>query len=131
MGVIVMLSLLRLVLLAGILVLASPASFGAGLNPFGPSGLPLTAQDYAAMAKATNPLLNDDSLPIGTSRDWRNASSGNQGDVTLVERFTYDYQGSKLPCRKLKYHVQVRNLADPYNLILQRCRIADGSWKIL
>jgi surface antigen len=129
--VIVMLSLLRLTLLAGVLVLVSQPSFGAGLNPFGPSGLPLTAQDYAAMAKATNPLLNDDNLPIGTSRDWSNARSGNRGNVTLLERLTYDYQGSRLPCRKLKYHVQVRNLADPYNLILQRCRIADGSWKIL
>ena len=130
MGVI-MRSIVRLALVMGMLASASQLSFAAGLNPFGPSGLPLTDKDYAAIAGAAKPLLDDDSLPLGTTRDWSNASSGNRGRVTLLERFTYDYEGSKLPCRKLKYHVEIRNLADPYNLILQRCRIADGSWKIL
>src|SRR5215469_8915828 len=98
---------IRATWLAGLLAFASQAAWAQGISPFGAVGLPLTAKDFAAMAKAVEPLLNDDSLALGTSRQWSNAASGNQGTVTLLERFTYDYQGSRLPCRKLKYHVQI------------------------
>ena len=75
-------------------------------------------------------MRNDDSLPIGTARDWSNPASGNMGTVTLLERYQHNYQGSMLPCRKLKYHIVLRRHSDPYNLALDFCRIADGSWKI-
>jgi len=121
----------RACLLTGSLALAGTASQAAGLNPFGPTGLPLNDQDYAAMQAAADPLRNDDTLPIGTTRDWSNPVSGNRGSITLEERFQYDYQGSQLPCRKLRYHAVVRGYSDPYNIRLNFCRIADGSWKIL
>jgi surface antigen len=119
----------RLVLLASLLAFVSMGSY-AQVGVFG-NAIPLTKQDYADMASAAQPLLNDDSLPIGTVREWRNAASGNHGAIMLVERFVYDYQGSKLPCRKLKYHVDGKAPVQPYNLELNRCKVADGSWKIL
>ena len=122
---------LRSIVLCGLVVLSSWAAWGAGLNPFGPSGLPLTQGDFAVMAKAVDPLLNDETVPIGTMRSWSNPRSGNQGTVTLERRFTYDYQGSKLPCRTLRYHTVIRNYADPYNLRLNRCKAPDGEWMLL
>jgi hypothetical protein len=119
----------RTVLLAGFLTVVSMAS--QAMNPFGTAGLPLNKQDYQAMSTAAQPLLSDDTLPIGTTEDWSNAKSGNQGTIKLLERFVTDYQGTKMPCRKLRYHIRVKGMADPYNLILDRCQVADGSWKIL
>jgi hypothetical protein len=122
---------LRLIVLGGILVLGATASWATGMNPFGPSGLPLTAKDFAAMAAVADPLMEDETVPIGTSRSWSNPTSGNRGTITLEGRFTYDYQGSKLPCRKLRYHTVIRNYSDPYNLRLNRCRTANGDWMLL
>jgi len=82
------------------------------------------------MSDASQPLLNDDSLPIGTTREWSNAKSENHGTVQLLKRFEYQYQGSTLPCRELRYHVVVKDSADPYNFAFNRCKLADGSWKI-
>lgn len=92
--------------------------------------MPLNKQDYQAMSTAVQPLLNDDTLPIGTTGEWSNTKSGNQGTIKLLERFETDYQGAKLPCRKLQYHVEVKGMANPYNVILDRCKLSDGSWKI-
>ena len=117
-------------LFAGILALTPAESQAAGLNPFGPSGLPLNRQDYKNMAEAVNPLLNDETIPLGTSRGWANSGSGNSGTITLIDRFETNFQGTKLPCRKLRYHVTIRNRSDPYNLLIDRCRVADGSWKL-
>jgi hypothetical protein len=122
---------LRLIVLGGILVLGATASWATGMNPFGPSGLPLTAKDFAAMAAVADPLMEDETVPIGTSRSWSNPTSGNRGTITLEGRFTYDYQGSKLPCRKLRYHTVIKNYSDPYNLRLNRCRTANGDWMLL
>ena len=82
------------------------------------------------MCSAVNPLLNDETIPLGTSRGWANSGSGNSGTITLIDRFETDFQGTKLPCRKLRYHVTIRNRSDPYNLLIDRCRVADGSWKL-
>src|SRR5215813_2554742 len=70
----------------------------------GPLSGRLNHHDLKAMAAADQPLLTDDSLPIGTTRDWSNPASGDHGTVQLVKRFEYDYEGSKLPCRELRYH---------------------------
>jgi surface antigen len=106
---------------------AAQAQFG------GFSGLPevsLTMGDYRALAAAYQPLLNDDSMPIGTTRDWSNANTGNRGTVELVKRFTAVSQGATLPCRTLRYHIIVKGNGDPYNVRLNRCKMADGIWKI-
>ncbi|HKF63572.1 MAG TPA: hypothetical protein VKB42_19530 [Dongiaceae bacterium] len=121
----------RLLMLAGGMALGIVAANAGGMNPFGPSGLPLTSRDFADMAKAVEPLLEDETIPIGTARSWSNAGSGNQGTITLEGRFTYDYEGKTLPCRKLRYHTVIRNYADPYNLRINRCKVANGNWMLL
>ena len=121
----------RLLMLAGGMALGIAAAHAGGMNPFGPSGLPLTKKDFAQMAQAVDPLLEDETIPIGTARSWSNPQSGNQGTITLEGRFTYDYQGKTLPCRKLRYHTVIRNYADPYNLRINRCKVADGNWMLL
>ena len=115
---------------AGILALTVAVSQAAGLNPFGRVGLPLTRQDFKEMAEAESPLLNDETIPLGTSRGWANPSSGNSGTITLIDRFATNFQGTKLPCLKLRYHVVIRNRSDPYNLLLDRCQVADSRWKL-
>ena len=77
------------------------------------------------------PLLNDETIPIGTARSWSNPTSGNSGTITLEDRFTYDYEGKTLPCRKLKYRTVIKNYANPYNLRLNRCKVADGKWMLI
>jgi hypothetical protein len=109
---------------------AAHAQMG-GVDLFGASGLPLTKGDFSRMAKAADPLLNDEAIPIGTARSWSNPTSGNSGTITLEDRFTYDYEGKTLPCRKLKYHTVIQNYANPYNLRLNRCKVAEGRWLLI
>jgi surface antigen len=120
----------RTVLLAAGLTLVSVASYAGGLNPFGPSGMPLTQGDFAQMAVAVDPLLNDETTPLGTSRDWKNDQSGNHGSIKLLQRFQYKYNGAELPCKKLEYTVIAKGNADPYKIDLNRCKV-DGAWKFL
>jgi surface antigen len=115
--------------LAACLTIASSAVF-ASMNPFGPTGLPLTQGDIAQMAAAVDPLLNDESLPVGTSRDWSNEESGNSGKITLLKRFQYNYNGSTLNCRKLQYRFEIKGEADPYRMNMNRCAVG-GKWKFL
>jgi surface antigen len=103
----------------------------AQMYPYSLTDVPLTKLDLQDMAAAYQPLLNDDSLPIGTKREWSNSESGNSGTVQLLKRFDYKYQGTPLPCRELRYHVIFKDRVDPYNFKLNRCKVADGSWKIL
>lgn len=122
------------VLLACLLIIASTGSYADTFGDFsfaGSLGDRLNHHDLKAMTKATQPLLDDGSLPIGATREWSNPESGDHGTIQLMRRFEYEYQGTKLPCRELRYHIQVTGNADPYNYKLDRCKVADGSWKIL
>jgi surface antigen len=101
------------------------------LDSIFPPGARLSNHDLKAMAKSAQPLLEDETLPIGTTRDWSNPESGDHGTVQLLRRFEYSYEGNKLPCREILYHTQVKVSADPYNYKLSRCKVADGSWKTL
>jgi hypothetical protein len=117
--------------LAGALALGIAGAHAAGMNPFGPTGLPLTSKDFQEMGAAVDPLLNDETIPIGTARSWSNPRSGNSGTITLERRFTQDFQGKTLPCRTLRYHTVIRNRSDPFNLRINRCKVADGNWMLL
>jgi hypothetical protein len=117
--------------LAGALAFGIAAAHAAGMNPFGPTGLPLTSKDFQEMDAAVDPLLNDETMPIGTARSWSNPRSGNSGTITLERRFTQDFQGETLPCRTLRYHTVMRNRSDPFNLRINRCKVADGNWMLL
>ena len=120
--------------LACFLAMASPASYGQSYAEFdssGPLGVRLNHHDLKMMTAAAQLLLTDDSLPIGATREWNNPDSGDHGTVQLLKKFDYEYQGSKLPCREIRYHIRSSGNADPYNIELNRCKVADGSWKIL
>ena len=121
------------VLLACFMAISSTGSYGAYVDfgLAGPFAVRLTHHDLKAMRAAAQPLLDDDSLPIGATREWNNPESGDHGTIQLLKRFEYEYQGTKLPCREIRYHIQVTGNADPYNYKLNRCKVADGSWKIL
>jgi hypothetical protein len=98
---------------------------------FGLEGLPLTNEDYKLMEAATQPLLVDISLPIGTTRTWNNPRSGNRGTVKLLQRFETVYEGNKLPCRKIENDAHLANVSNLYKFLVNRCQVAGGSWKIL
>jgi hypothetical protein len=121
----------RLSLLMCLVVAGATASWGIGFYPFDNWSLPLTAEDFTILDKVVQPLLNDDSIPIGTVRSWSNPTTGNNGTVTLMQRFDYNYQGTKLPCRKLTYVFHTPDVAQHHRYALNQCRINDGSWKLL
>ena len=121
---------LRAVLMACVVALVP---VGAQAQYAGFSGLPevsLTTADYQDLAAAYQPLLNDDSIPIGTRREWSDTKSGDSGTVTLEKRFSVTFEGATLPCRTLRYHFIVKGNNDPYNVRLNRCKMTDGTWKI-
>ncbi len=117
--------------LVACLAIFAPA--GAYAQTMGLSSLPevsLTAEDYRELAAAYQPLLNDDTVPIGTTKEWSNPKSENHGTVQLVKRFEITFEGAQLPCRALRYHIILKDNADPYNVRLNRCKVADGTWKL-
>ena len=118
-------------LLAVLLVLPPALSKASTFDVFGPQALPLSARDFKLMARADEPLLADAALPLGTSRPWSNSRTGDTGTITLLKRFEYMYQGSRLTCRKLAYEFAFTSVADQYRYVLNRCQVADGSWKLL
>ena len=118
-------------LLAVLLALVPALSEASSLGIFGPQGLPLSAEDFSLMSQADEPLLSDAALPLGASRSWSNSKTGDSGTVTLMDRFEYMYQGNWLTCRKLAYEFAFSQVSDRYRYVLNRCQVADGSWKLL
>jgi surface antigen len=118
-------------LLTALLMLAPALSEASIFESFGPQALPLTAEDFKLMDQADGALTTDAALPLDSSRSWRNSTSGHSGTVTLLKRFEYMYQGNRLTCRKLAYEFSFASVADQYRYVLNRCQVADGSWKLL
>jgi surface antigen len=106
-------------------LLLSPAV--AQVNPFSRDGFSLSNSDIAMLEEATRPFYDDVTVPLGTARAWNNPESGNGGTAVLVERFEY----KKLPCRRIQHDIKLAKLADPYHFVIDRCQVADGSWKFL
>jgi surface antigen len=93
-------------------------------SPFG-TGFNLTAEDIKQMQAATAPFFSSDTIPLGTTRSWSNAKSGDSGTAELVDRF----EKGGMPCRRIPHVIKVKNVRDPY--VTDRCRTPDGTWKIL
>ncbi|HVR68151.1 MAG TPA: hypothetical protein VMT98_16000 [Verrucomicrobiae bacterium] len=106
-------------------LLLSPAA--AQVNPFSRDGFSLSNSDIAKLEEATRPFYEDATVPLGTARAWNNPESGNQGTAKLVERFEY----KKLPCRRIQHDIKLKKMADPFHFVIDRCQVADGSWKFL
>jgi surface antigen len=105
--------------------LLSPAA--AQVNPFGRAGFSLTEADVAKLEEATRPFYEDETVPLSTARAWSNPESGNAGTATLVSRFKH----KDLPCRRIQHDIKLAKVADPYHFVIDRCQVADGSWKFL
>lgn len=106
-------------------LLLSPAA--AQVNPFSRDGFSLSNSDIAKLEEATRPFYEDVTVPLGTSRAWTNPESGNGGTAVLIERFEY----KKLPCRRIQHDIKLKKMADPFHFVIDRCQVADGSWKFL
>ena len=106
-------------------LLLSPAA--AQVNPFSRDGFSLSNSDIAKLEEATRPFYEDVTVPLNTTRAWSNPESGNKGTAKLVERFEY----KKLPCRRIQHDIKLAKMADPFHFVIDRCQVADGSWKFL
>ena len=70
----------------------------------------------------------------GKPRAWASArslrldpESGNYGTVTLTRQHAY----KGLPCRRWQHDIRIKTVGDPFRFIVDRCKVPDGSWKIL
>ena len=97
------------------------------VNPFGRPGFNLTDGDVTKLEEATRPFFEDETVPVGTVRNWENPESGNAGTAKLSSRF--EHQG--MPCRRIEHDIKLADNADPFHFVIDRCQVADGSWKFL
>jgi len=107
------------------LMLSLPAA--AQLNSLRRSGVELTSEDWEMLETAAAKLYEPEAPQVGAVETWSNAQSGNQGRIELLQ--TGQYEG--MPCRKLQHEIRVKNVADPFRFIVDRCRTPEGAWKIL
>jgi surface antigen len=116
-------------LTAGLILTGLHAAALAQINPFqGYSGPTLSKQDLDMSQAATRKLLTDDRGEVGKSEHWVGATSGNQGDITVLKSFTR--QG--MPCRTLRSAVRYKQKsAPPRSFTLDVCRLQNGEWKIV
>ena len=122
-----MIKLMAGALAAAVLVgtLAVPAQ--AQLSPFKRSGFDLSEEDLDMLGAAAQKLYIDESVPVGTVETWSNPASGNTGTVELIGIF--EHKG--LPCRRLQHDIKVKDVADPFRYIFDRCKVPSGEWKLL
>lgn len=108
------------------LALAASGAGGAGaqINPL-KGDIAMSKEELAAMAAAGAKLYDDPTTEPGTAERWQ-ASSGTAGTVRLAE--TYEFDG--MPCARLQHEVQRAGAGDPQAFTIDRCRTADGEWKI-
>jgi surface antigen len=122
---------LRPLLLAACLALPVlapvPASAQLIANPMG-TGLPetLTREDIAAATTASAKIYTPDAPTVGAVERWSNPKTGNSGTVTLVRVF----ERNGMPCREIVHHLKLaREGEQTYHF--NRCRVANGEWKLL
>jgi len=108
-------------------VLALQIGTAEAINPFGRSDFELSDSDVKLLTETTRPFFENDSIPIGTVSSWSNPETGNSGTAALVERF----EQNGMPCRRIQHDIKLRTVADPYRFVVDRCRVADGTWKLL
>ena len=120
-------------LLPALLLAALAASFTATaqVNPFKQSGFDLSVRDLELLEAAAARLYVGETATLGTVETWENPESGNSGTVVLTGIFSHSYQGSKLPCRRLRHDIRIKSNATPFRFVVNRCRIQSGEWKIL
>ena len=114
---------LLVVLTVGVLWAQTTA---AQVNPFGDS-LDLKDSDIAMLQAAASALFQDDKAAIGQTKSWSNPKTGNSGTVSLLELFEH----AGMPCKRLQHSIKQKGRADQIIYQFARCRVGDGSWKLL
>lgn len=104
---------------------ASPSAHAA--DPFRGSGFRLDESDTALLKTAAEQLYLTDGVEVGTVEEWTNRKTGSHGTVKLIRK--HEYKG--LPCRRLQHDIELKRAKDPYRFTVDRCRTADGEWKIV
>lgn len=118
---------LTIVTIFAVVFVFGSTSLSQGINPFARGGFELTESDIALLKGAAKNLYLAEEVEIGTVETWNNPESGNYGTVTLTLKHAY----KGLPCRRLQHDIQVKAVEDPFRYIIDRCKVSDGSWKIL
>ena len=99
----------------------------AQLNPFSRAGFDLSQEDIDLLTAAARKLYVGETASVGALESWSNEQSGNAGTVQLIG--TFEHQG--LPCRRLQHDITVKNVDNPFRFIFDRCKTANGEWKLL
>ena len=102
-------------------------SLSHAVNPFDRSGFELSESDLDLLKVAAQKLYLVEKVEVGAIEAWNNTETGNNGTITLTRKHAY----KGLPCRRLQHDIRVKNTADPYRFIIDRCKTPDGSWKLL
>ncbi|HVO16600.1 MAG TPA: RT0821/Lpp0805 family surface protein [Alphaproteobacteria bacterium] len=116
----------RLVL--GALGLAAAAAIAPALaqvSPFGPGAFNVPDSDLPLLGAAEAKLYTG--AKVGAVEKWSNAATGDDGSVTLISTFERD----GMPCRRLAHVIKLRGIKAEHQFVISRCRVADGSWKIV
>ena len=112
---------------AALIVLATTSPQAYAVNPFKRGGFALERSDLALLASAAEKLYLVDGVEVGTVEKWSNPETGNRGIVRLIKK--HEYKG--LPCRKLQHDIKLKLVKNPHRFIIDRCRTAEGEWKLL
>lgn len=107
-----------------VLATAGPQAYAA--DPFKGSGFQLDDSDLALLKTAAGKLYLTDGVEVGAVEEWSNPETGSHGTVKLIRK--HEYKG--LPCRRLQHDIELKRVTDPYRFTVDRCRIANGEWKI-
>ncbi len=113
--------------LTAVVLLVSSSIAVAQMNPFGLSGFTLDQGDIDIITKAVEPFYEEPPPAAGTSVTWENDASGSRGTATLMKV----YEINDMPCRRIRHDIRVKNVSTLFTFTVDRCQVADGSWKAL
>lgn len=113
-------------MVAVLVALATMSTQTYAADPFKGSGFQLDDSDLALVKTAAEKLYRQDGVEIGAVEEWTNSETGSHGTVKLIRK--HEYKG--LPCRRLQHDIELKRVTDPYRFTVDRCRIANGEWKI-
>ncbi len=115
------------ILTTAVLVLATASPRAYAVNPFKRGGFELDASDLALLTAAGEKLYLADDVEVGTVVKWSNPETGNGGKIKLTRK--HEYKG--LPCRELAHRIELKGDKDFHYFTVDRCRTAQGEWKLL
>jgi surface antigen len=119
--------MMLLVIAASVAWAAAGMPARAQINPFKTLPDQLTPEDLRLLKQAAAKLYIGETARAGTVEGWRNPESGNSGGVKLVKIFKTD----GMTCRRLQHRVRLKGQTNVYEVVQNRCRMPDGSWKVL